>query len=729
MMITPELNEILIHAMEEVKKRHHEYLTLEHLLFSLTFDAQCQMIFYEASIDLDVLRQTVGDYLEKEIERLPEALIYEPIQTVAFRRVIESMMYHVENSGKREADQGDLLAALFEEEDSYGVMILKGMGLSRLMILEMISDGQDTGGKKRGKEKESYLSKYTVELVDQAKNGKIDAMVGRQKELEQMMQILCRRKKNNPILVGEPGVGKTAVVEGLALAIAMQKVPVPLLDAKIFALDMGGLIAGTKYRGDFEKRLKGIITEIESMDNVILFIDEIHTVVGAGATSGGTLDASNMLKPALSSGKLRCIGATTYPEYRATFEKERALGRRFGKVDIIEPTQHEALEILRGLKSSYEAFHDVKYTEAALKAAVELSSLYMADRHLPDKAIDLIDEAGAVARLYGGKKVIGASHVEKILAKSVKIPLSTLSSSINDKLKGLKEGLKGAIYGQDKAIETLVTAVWRSYAGLSETTKPMGSFLFAGPTGVGKTEIAKELARQLGIAFHRFDMSEYMEKHAVSRLIGAPPGYVGFEQGGLLTETIRKTPYCVLLLDEIEKAHPELLNVLLQVMDSATLTDNNGMKADFKNVIIVMTSNLGSNEAPVMGFGADESRRRHEAVTRFFSPEFRNRLDAIVPFEPLSHDVMLSVTKKRLDGLETTLKGKKVSLTITAEAMAWIAKKGYSKEFGARPLVRVIQEWIGDKLASEILFGALKGGGRVDIDCVDGALTFLYGDK
>ena len=722
-MISNEVNDILMRAMDEVKKRHHEYLTLEHLLYAMLHDDQCLLILANKGIARDDLVGYIDSYLAEEIERLPEALIYEPIQTIAFRRVVEGMLFHVESSGRNQAECGDLMAAMFEETDAYGIKLLQAMGVTRLDILELISAPMDydyfDGRGQKSKERESYLVKYATELVAAATDGQIDPVIGRSKEIDAVMHILCRRKKNNPLLIGEPGVGKTAVAEGLAWLVANNKVPDALSDVKIYRVDLGGMIAGTKYRGDFEKRLKGILADIEKEENAIIFIDEIHTLVGAGSTSAGGMDASNLLKPALANGKLRCIGATTFAEYRATFEKDRALGRRFAKVDVGEPSVDECYLILKGLKEYYESYHGVIYTDGALKAAAKLSNLYISDKHLPDKAIDLIDEAGAAYRLRGGKKKITEKQIEDVLAKSVNIPKQSIETSESDKLARLEEGLKGKIFGQDKAISTLVGAIVRSYAGLGNPNKPMGSFLFAGPTGVGKTEIAKELAIQLGIGFVRFDMSEYMEKHSIARLIGSPPGYVGHEQGGQLTEMIRKTPYTVLLLDEIEKANSELLNVFLQVMDSATLTDNTGLKADFKNVIIIMTSNLGSNEAPIMGFKADDSDKMTQAVTKFFAPEFRNRLDAIVSFSPLSPDVMLGIVEKNIRALEVKLHDKKVELEVSEEAKKWLAQKGYSKEFGARPLARVIQEHIADHLAPMVVFGELKNGGKVMVTVVD----------
>jgi len=665
--------------------------------------------------------------------------------------VLQRALNHVQSAGKEEADAGDVLAAILLEEDSHAAHFLQAEGITRLDVLNYISHGlpgeteepytesndeEEAVHPKKEQKRQAKdpLGLFAADLTEKAEKGELDPLVGREGELKRTMQVLSRRRKNNIVFVGEPGVGKTAVVEGLALKIHNGQVPGALKGTRIFALDMGGLLAGTKYRGDFEARLKSTIKSIEKIPGAILFIDEIHTIVGAGATSGGSLDASNILKPVLISGRLRCIGATTYEEYKNYFEKDRALSRRFQKIEIQEPGIKETIDILKGLREYYEDFHGVKYTDSALRAAAELSAKYVSDKYLPDKAIDVVDEAGALLKLspsYKRKKVIGPREVEKVVARMAKIPPRTISTSDMDKLRVLDDELKRVVFGQDDAIASLASAIKRARAGLGAPERPIGSFLFTGPTGVGKTEISKQMASVLGIEFIRFDMSEYMEKHTVARLIGAPPGYVGFDQGGLLTDAIRKHPYSVLLLDEIEKAHPDIFSVLLQVMDYATLTDNNGKKADFRNVILIMTSNVASQEMDrnVIGFGdrsTDTQSKGQAAVNRLFSPEFRNRLDAIITFKPLTSEIMKKVVDKFINELQDQLQGKRTKISVSAGARDWLAEKGFDPRYGARPLGRIIQTEIKDILSEEILFGKLSKGGEVYIDVDRDKLRFEY---
>jgi len=729
-MISKELNLILINAFREARNRNHEYIMVEHLIYSLLEDAAIEKLLSNIGVNTSEAKAALSEYLEHEIEKMPKDLKIEPVQTAAFQRVMQNMILSVQGSGKGEADRNDLLAALFEENESFGVMLIRSYGIERVDILEAITEQglqKEDEAPKKAAQKRSYLEEFTSELVALAKKGEIDPVVGRAEEIERASQILCRRKKNNPLLVGEPGVGKTAVAEGLALRIASDSVPVPLKGVKVFALDVGALVAGTKYRGDFEKRLKGVLFELEKEDRAILFIDEIHMIVGAGSANGSSMDAANLLKPALASGKLRCIGATTFTEYKASFEKDRALGRRFQKIDIYEPSLSECYQIIEGLKSRYEEFHNVRYTPEALKTAVDLTDRYIKDKKLPDKAIDAIDEAGAAFRMLAPtkqKRVVKETDIERIISKITKIPLKTMEKGELESLRELESELKKQVFGQDKAIEELVRAVKRSKAGLTRADKPIGSFLFTGPTGVGKTEVSKMLAATLEVHFERFDMSEYMEKHAVSRLVGAPPGYVGFEQGGLLTEAVRKNPYCVVLLDEIEKAHPDIANILLQIMDNASLTDNTGMKADFRNVVLIMTSNLGSNEAPVMGFAPDEGMRAEEATKSFFTPEFRNRLTATINFAPLARETMIKVVEKMLGELNLFLKQKSVEITFDKKAKEYLAEKGYDPKMGARPLGGLIEREVKDALIDELLFGKLTKGGKVAVGVKRGALTF-----
>jgi len=744
-MLTIELEMALRAAIKEARRRRHEYVTTEHILYALLHDQRGIEIIQACGGDIDHLKTALADFFKTKIETLPSEVKIEPQQSFGFQRVLQSAVQHVKGAGKEKVDAGDVIAAIFEEGDSFAAYYLALEGITRLDVLNYIShgipkvgvtaEGPDSGvdesRTKTGRQKRSALAIYTINLIQKAANGKIDPLIGREAEIERTMHVLCRRTKNNPIFVGDPGVGKTAITEGLALKIYQGEVPDILKETEIYALDMGALLAGTKFRGDFEQRLKAVINELLSKKDVILFVDEIHTVVGAGATSGGSMDASNILKPVLASGELRCIGSTTFEEYKNYFEKDRALSRRFQKIEIVEPTIEETVQILNGLKARYETYHRIRFTPSALRAAVELSAKFINDRYLPDKAIDVIDEAGASFKLkQNGKKrkTVVVSDIERVVSRIARIPAKTASVSDKALLQNLEIGLKARIFGQDQAIEALVTAIKRSRAGLGRPEKTIGSFLAAGPTGVGKTEVAKQLAILLGVHFERFDMSEYMEKHAVARLIGAPPGYVGFDQGGLLTDAIRKHPYCVLLLDEIEKAHEDLFNILLQVMDHGTLTDNTGRKADFRNVILVMTSNAGAREmsARVIGFENTNLSRNQQAIEKMFNPEFRNRLDAIIYFNHLSIEIVEKIVLKFIKELEGQLTEKKVTIELTDAAKRWLAEKGYDPLYGARPLERVIQENIKTVLADEILFGQLQKGGRVHIDLQNDQLTFDY---
>lgn len=724
-MISSELNAIFQKALAFARHHRHEYLTIEHVMLSLLNSVEGEAIIRSCGVEVEHIREALGMYLLRTLEPLPEEISQEPFETVALARMVEGMMRHVRSAQKDAADVGDLIAAVYEEHHTYAYMLLEEYGISRVDVLEAISH-RDFNGSDGAEQNESALEKYAINLIKQARKGKIDPVIGRVNEIERSIQTLCRRKKNNPLLIGEPGVGKTAIAEGLALRIVSGDVPEILEDAEIFALDLGALLAGTKYRGDFEKRLKAVMDEAQEHPNAILFIDEIHTIVGAGAVGGGSMDASNQLKPALASGRLRCMGATTHSEYRNVFEKDRALSRRFARIDVPEPSLEESYLILKGLRARYEKHHKVKYTDKALKAAVELSKKYITDRFLPDVAIDLIDEAGASFHLAKHRRRTIVPHdIETIISKMTGVPTSKMGDDVRIRLSRLEDDLKALVIGQVNAVTQVSKAIKRSYAGLSHPNKPIASFLFAGPTGVGKTELAKSLAEVLGIHFERFDMSEYMEKHALSRLIGAPPGYVGFEQGGLLSEAVRKHPYMVLLLDEIEKAHPDLINVLLQVMDNATLTDNTGFKANFANVVLVMTSNIGASERTVMGFNADSSISRHEALKSFFTPEFRNRLDGVIEFGALPMSVVEGIVEKFIQQLNAQLKDKKISVRMSQNAKAHLAKTGYDKAMGARPLSRVIQEKIKDPLVDEMLFGRLSKGGVVEVD-YDGELRFAY---
>ncbi|MCD6172405.1 MAG: ATP-dependent Clp protease ATP-binding subunit ClpA [Sulfurimonas sp.] len=713
-MISNSLNDIFQKSILFAKELRHEYLTIEHVFYLLLASKDGAEIISVCGGDVATMRESLGKYIKENIDALPENINTDPYESVALSRLIDNMIKHIQSAQQPNADVGDLIAAMYDEENTFSYMLLSEYQISRLDVLEVISHTNTESSD--DKDSESYLDKYSINLLEKAKEGKIDPVIGRDKEIQRVVQILCRRKKNNPILVGEAGVGKTAIAEGLALNIVSGEVPEIIKEAELFALDLSALLAGTKYRGDFEKRLKGVMDELKSHPNAILFIDEIHTLIGAGATSG-SMDAANQLKPALASGELKCMGATTFAEYRNGFEKDKALSRRFSKVDINEPSKKISYKILQGLKSKYEEHHGVKYTNEALKTAVDLSARYITDRFLPDKAIDIIDETAASFHLKKKKKTkITAIDIERTISSIVGISNVKIDKNETISLATLDDDLKARVIGQDKAVLEVSKAIKISKAGLTPPNKPIASFLFSGPTGVGKTELAISLSKILGINFERFDMSEYMEKHALSRLVGAPPGYVGYEQGGLLTEAIKKHPYTVLLLDEIEKAHPDLVNILLQVMDSATLTDNNGYKANFQNVILIMTSNVGATARGVMGFTKDSSLAQNEELKSFFTPEFRNRLDAIVNFEPLTKEVVKGVAVKFISELNKELKKKKITVEVNEKALEHLADKGYSIEMGARPLKRYIQDNITNKLSEEILFGKLKNGGEVTVN-------------
>ncbi len=709
-MISQSLNEVFQKSIIYAKELKHEYITIEHIFYQLLNSPDGAKIIFACGGDVQKMKELIKNYIYSNINTLPQNINEEPFESVALSRLIDRMVKHIQSSGQHSADIGDLLVAIYDEVNSFAYMLLNEYHISKLDILEIIShtDKQENSG-----EKESYLQKYSINLLKKAKEGKIDPVIGRKDEIERVTQILCRRKKNNPILVGEAGVGKTAIAEGLALNIVAHKVPQIIQNTELFALDLGAMLAGTKYRGDFEKRLKGVMDELKSIPNAILFIDEIHTLIGAGSTSG-TMDAANQLKPALASGELKCMGATTFAEYRNGFEKDKALSRRFSKVDINEPSVKTTYKILKGLKSKYEEHHNVTFTDKALKTAIELSKRYITDKFLPDKAIDLIDETAASFHLKNNKKrVVSSSDIENTISKIVGISGSKVTHDETLSLVNLEENLRKKVIGQERAVAEVTKAIKISKAGLTPQNKPIASFLFSGPTGVGKTELALSLSQILGINFERFDMSEYMEKHAISRLVGAPPGYVGYEQGGLLTEAIKRHPYTVLLLDEIEKAHPDLVNILLQIMDNATLTDNNGYKANFQNVILIMTSNIGATARSVMGFNKDSSLSKNEELKLFFTPEFRNRLDAIVEFNQLSGEVVKNIVNKFIDELNSELKKKKITISVSPKAAEYIAQSAYSVEMGARPIKRFIQDNITNKLSDEILFGKLKKGGSV----------------
>lgn len=749
-MLSRNLEQTLHRALATANQRNHEYATLEHLLLALTEDQDAMAVLRSCGISINDLREQLEQYLDHELGYLGGNDGEEAKPTTAFQRVLQRAAIHVQSSGREEVTGANVLVALFSERESHAVYFLQEQDMTRFDAVNYISHGiakvpgqADQTKTPRGAEEENAedrngapktgtdaLKAYCKNLNDKARSGKIDPLIGRQKEVDRTIQILCRRSKNNPLYVGDPGVGKTAIAEGLAKKIVEGQVPDVLKDAVIYSLDMGSLLAGTRYRGDFEERIKQVLAELEKIDGAVLFIDEIHTVIGAGATSGGAMDASNLLKPSLSNGTLRCIGSTTYKEYRNHFEKDRALVRRFQKIDVYEPSIEETIEILKGLKPMYEEHHNVKYTDDAIRTAVELSSKYMADRKLPDKAIDIIDEVGAAQMLVTEdkrKKIIDVADIEGVIAAIARIPAKTLTKDDKTVLKNLETDLKTLVFDQDDAINTLVNAIKLSRAGLRDPDKPIGCFLFSGPTGVGKTEVAKQLAKTMGVELARFDMSEYMERHSVSRLIGSPPGYVGFDQGGLLTDKIDQQPHCVLLLDEIEKAHPDIYNILLQVMDYGKLTDNNGKVVDFRNVILIMTTNAGAAELARAPIGFEREVRvdeDKEAINKMFTPEFRNRLDSIVAFKALQQNTMVRVVDKFIAQLEAQLTEKNVAIVLSDEAREWLAKKGYDPAMGARPLTRIIQEHIKRPLAEELLFGGLTEGGTVQVNVKDDAITF-----
>ncbi len=747
-MLSKDLEMTLSNAFQAARLKRHEFMTVEHLLLALLDNAEAVEVLQACSADLVVLRKELSDFIEDSTPKLPRKDNKDTQPTLGFQRVLQRAVFHVQSSGKKEVTGANVLVAVFGERESQAVFFLDKQNVARLDVVNYISHGiskadndnnmdfsatdDDDGDSAPAKKP---LEAYTVNLNEQALQGKIDPLIGRALEIERTLQILCRRRKNNPLFVGEAGVGKTAIVEGLARLIVGGKVPEVLSGSTVYALDMGALLAGTKYRGDFEKRLKMVLVQLRKEHNAILFIDEIHTIIGAGAASGGSMDASNLIKPVLSSGEMRCIGSTTYQEYRGIFEKDRALSRRFQKIDVQEPSVEETVQILHGLKSRFEEHHDIKYARQALRAAAELSARYINDRHLPDKAIDVIDEAGARQRLQTPskrKKIINVGDIESIVAKIARIPPKNVSLSDKDSLRSLERDLKMVVYGQDAAIGVLSTCIKMARSGLGNPEKPMGSFLFAGPTGVGKTEVTRQLARIMGIELIRFDMSEYMERHTVSRLIGAPPGYVGYDQGGLLTEAINKQPHAVLLLDEIEKAHPDVFNLLLQVMDHGTLTDTNGRKVDFRNIVIVMTTNAGAEQMSrnSIGFSVqDHSTDGSEAIKRTFSPEFRNRLDAIVQFSALSPSIISQVVDKFIIELEGVLESKQVALEVDEAARNWLAKRGYDRVMGARPMSRLIQEKIKKPLAEELLFGKLEKGGQLKVSMLNEELVLEFEGK
>jgi ATP-dependent Clp protease ATP-binding subunit ClpA len=763
MTISKELETTIQLAFDEARRRRHEFVTLEHVLYALIKDPIAAKVLKAAGADLRRLSRDLDKFFADTLQELPADVEREPQQTPAFWRALQRAAMHVQSSGKQTIDGGNLLVAFYRERDSHAVWLLEQQGVRRLDVLNYLAHGitrKDREDAKLARRRvdadepheaepaaddeasedaaEDPLAAYTIDFVEKAKQGRIDPLIGRRKEVERAIQVLARRRKNNPVFVGEPGVGKTAIVEGIALAIHEKRVPSALDEHVIYSLDMGALLAGTKFRGQFEERLKGVIKAVVKNPRAILFIDEIHTIVGAGATSGGSMDASNLLKPALASGELRCIGSTTFSEYKQHFERDRALARRFQKIEVHEPSVDETVEILRGLKPQYEQHHDVVYTDESLQAAAKLAAKYINDRHLPDKAIDVIDEAGAVDKLKAPserKRTLGPAEIEIVVAKMAKIPAQSVSASDEQALRQLEPSLKKVIFGQDRAIDALVSAIKLSRSGLAAAEKPIGNFLFSGPTGVGKTELAKQLAKVMGVEFLRYDMTEYMEKHTVSRLIGAPPGYVGFDQGGLLTDAVRKTPHAVVVLDEIEKAHPDIYNILLQVMDHATLTDNNGRKADFRHVVLIMTTNAGAREmsARRMGFGAGGGEtasaggeRGKQAIERAFAPEFRNRLDAWIAFDSLPPEIIKRVVDKLVAELSAQLLEKKVKLELSPQARDWLAEHGFDAQFGARPMARLIQNELKKPLADQLLFGELKNGGTVHVEVSDGKLALRY---
>jgi ATP-dependent Clp protease ATP-binding subunit ClpA len=773
-MLSNELKQTINHAIADTQRRRHEYITLEHLLLALLDDASARKVLLACNADIDKMRAELEGFIEQNVERLPDEAEATVHQTIGVGRVLQRAILHVQGSGRTEVTGANLLIAIFAESESFAAYVLREHGVTRRDATLFLSHGIGKGSSDRapqsrpasnpvgGEEDDDDrvagdpLGAYCVDLSAKAAAGKIELLVGRSQEIQRVVQVLCRRRKNNPVLVGEPGVGKTAVVEGLALRVHEGKVPAALLGAKLYALDMGAVLAGTKFRGQFEERLKAVIAALEKDPSAILFIDEIHTIVGAGATSGGTMDASNMLKPALASGELRCIGATTYKDFKQSFERDAALARRFQKVEILEPSVDDTIEILKGLRPAYEEHHAVAYSDEALELCARLAHKYLRDRHLPDSAIDVMDETGAAVRLAAPpieasagalqvtfnpgrpapaqpKLPVSAGDVEAVIARMARIPPKSVSTSDREVLQTLEASLRGLVFGQDEAVATVTAAIKRSRAGLGRVDKPIGCFLFAGPTGVGKTELAKQLAAQLAVPLLRFDMSEYMEKHSVSRLIGAPPGYVGFDQGGLLTDAVSKNPHSVVVLDEIEKAHPDLFAILLQVMDHATLTDNNGRKTDFRNVILIMTSNAGATDMTTrqVGFADRDDAKVGDpkaALERTFSPEFRNRLDRIVVFKSLPQEVILQVADKMLRELQLQLADRKVTFTFAEAARAWVARKGYDKLYGARPMARLLDEEIKAKLVDELLFGQLEHGGHVTVDVgPDDKLSFTFG--
>ena len=755
--LSRSLEQALHRAIRLASERHHEYATLEHLLLALVDDADAAQVMRACNVDLEALRAGLNKYVDEDLATLTIEDGEDAKPTTGFQRVVQRGVLHVQNSGRDEVTGANVLVALFSERESHAVYFLQEQNMSRLDAVNYMSHGnakrpgmsqskpmrgaeeEEEASEKVVKQGTDALEAYCVNLNDKARKGRIDPLIGREQEVDRTIQILCRRNKNNPLFVGDPGVGKTAIAEGLARKIVKNEVPEVLKNCTIYSLDMGSLIAGTRYRGDFEERVKSVVKELEALKGAILFIDEIHTVIGAGATSGGAMDASNLLKPALQAGTLRCMGSTTYKEYRQYFEKDRALVRRFQKIDVAEPTVPDAIKILKGLKPYFEEYHKVRYTAEAIKAAVELAAKYINDRKLPDKAIDVIDEVGAAQMLLPEskrKKVIGVKEVEDVVAKIARIPPKSVSKTDAEALRTLEDDLKRVVYGQNSAINALSSAIKLARAGLRQPEKPIGCYLFSGPTGVGKTEVAKQLARVMGVELLRFDMSEYMERHTVSRLIGAPPGYVGFDQGGLLTDGVDQHPHCVLLLDEIEKAHMDLFNILLQVMDHGKLTDHNGKKIDFRNVVLIMTTNAGASDAAKESIGFGRGKREgedEEAIKRLFTPEFRNRLDAVISFAPLTRDTIDRVVEKFVLELEAQLIDRDVTFDLTAEATRWLGEKGYDDSFGARPLARVIQENIKKPLADEILFGRLKNGGTVrvllDRETDKLAFEFIEADK
>ena len=746
-MLSKELELSLNQAFRFAYEKRHEFISVEHLLLAMLDNAAATEVLVACEANIELLRVELAGFLDETTPLIAAGLKRETQPTLGFQRVLQRAAFHVQSSGKEQVTGANVLVAIFSEQDSHAVFLLNQQNISRLDVVNFLSHGitkygQDSetssnsenpghADNEQSGDSANALEKFAENLNELARSGKIDPLIGRRDEVERTIQILCRRRKNNPLLVGEAGVGKTAIAEGLAKMIVEGEVPDVLANSTIYSLDLGGLVAGTKYRGDFEKRLKALIAQLKKEPKAILFIDEIHSIIGAGSASGGVMDASNLIKPVLASGDLRCIGSTTYQEYRGIFEKDRALARRFQKIDVLEPSVDETFRILKGLKSRFEEHHEVRYTTAALRTAAELSDRYITDRHLPDKAIDVIDEAGAGQRLLPvskRKKLIGSLEIEDIISKIARIPTKTVSTNDKDKLRDLEKNLRMLVFGQDNAINALTSAIKLARAGLREVQKPIGCFMFAGPTGVGKTEVTRQLARVLGVEILRYDMSEYMERHTVSRLIGAPPGYVGFDQGGLLTEAVTKHPHAVVLLDEIEKAHPDVFNLLLQVMDHGTLTDNNGRKADFRNVILIMTTNAGATEGGRASIGftqQDHSTDSMKIVEKSFSPEFRNRLDSIIQFQPLSIDIIAQVVDKFMFELETQLAEKRVSVVLEPEAREWLAEHGFDPQMGARPMGRVIQEQIKKPLAEEILFGKLQNGGIARIGVKSGVLTFV----